>query len=98
MAGMFSDVNVVTPAFSGASVALSRTLCSELTPSPIPFGAYEKCRARSVRFRRTKEIHMDTILELLGAALDLFGGSDLLESGSAGDLLESGSAMLGSVQ
>ena len=38
---------------------------------------------------RTKEIHMD-VIELIGSALELLGGTELL-----GTLLETGSAVLG---
>ncbi|MEU5842369.1 hypothetical protein [Rhodococcus sp. NPDC047139] len=42
---------------------------------------------------------MDAILELLASVLQVFGSSELPETGSAGELLESGSAVLeGSVQ
>lgn len=41
---------------------------------------------------RTKEIHME-IIELIGSALELLGGTELL-----GTLLDTGSALLGSAQ
>ncbi|WP_277609836.1 hypothetical protein [Rhodococcus sp. CH91] len=42
---------------------------------------------------------MDAILELLASVLELFGSSEVPQSGSSGELLESGSAVLeGSVQ
>ncbi len=77
--------------FSGRAGA-SNVLKIDASPtefrSEFRVGEKQSDETRSV-CDRTKEIHMD-VIELIGSALELLGGTELL-----GTLLETGSAVLG---